>query len=95
MARSGGFVCYGAPPPVLRREAVRLARLDAGRWGMDYHYLAREDGEVQIFRDYRRQLSQAAVARREVRESLPEPVDPETLRWHVWKRKEEVRQRAG
>ena len=51
------------------------------------------DGEIQTFRDYRRQLSHAAVARREVLDHLEAPVAPETLRERVWVQKWEVEKR--
>jgi hypothetical protein len=63
MSKRAGFICYSAPPPLLRLQALRIAWLrtenEVNR-RMDYHYLADgpnarsyADGEVQIFHDYR------------------------------------------
>jgi len=72
MFRRGGFVCYSAPPQIMRLRALMIATLDPQHYGMDYLYLAEHsaghwpDGEVQIFSDYHQRRSAAAAARREV-----------------------------
>jgi len=95
--RVGGFICYTAPEAVLKYRANRVHRLNE-RERSDYHFLAERggqwgDGEVQIFRDYHQQLSDATIARREVLAALERPVDPETLRERVWTRKAERERR--
>lgn len=99
----GGFVCYTAPPRVLREQAVSLHRMRYWEWlsgASDYHYLAERkrgphaDGEVQIFRDYRRRLSVARVARREVLAESDRPLPPEPLREAVHHQCEVVSTRA-
>nr|CAA9262544.1 hypothetical protein AVDCRST_MAG63-3214 [uncultured Armatimonadetes bacterium] len=97
ISRSGGFLCYTAPPQVLRLRAFQVHGLDPSRHGMDYHYLADRsgrrdaDGEVQVFRDYRRQLSDVRVARREVLAEGGAAVPcPQALRERVWQQRERV-----
>jgi hypothetical protein len=90
--RAGGFLCYTAPPSVLRHRAFNIHRMSEERSAMTYEYLAEGrghhygEGEVQIFPDYSRQLSDAAVARREVLAASRDRLDPETLRERVWAR---------
>lgn len=72
MQRLGGFLCYTAPPEILRLQALAVYGLrDCST--MSYHYLAEAvgrgrhpDGEVQVFRDFRDMVSSATVARRSV-----------------------------
>jgi hypothetical protein len=84
MHRLGGFICYSAPAPVLRCQALRIYGLRVGgrgvTAGMDYHYLADGsgaaawcDGEVQIFADYHDRVAAADEARRQL---LPNPKQP-------------------
>jgi hypothetical protein len=87
--RVGGFVCYTAPPEVLKSRAASIHRLGSG----DYEYLA-DRGEVQTVWEYQRQVSEAVAARREVLAELEAPVDPQTLRERVWERKRLVAARA-
>ncbi|HEX5114262.1 MAG TPA: hypothetical protein VFW65_03585 [Pseudonocardiaceae bacterium] len=85
--RIGGVLALVAPPEQLRHWAVRVARL--GDWwhdGMDYTELectGGPPGEVQIFRDYRRRVGVAEVARREVLAGAGRlsPADVEPLIW--------------
>lgn len=90
MAVCGGFLCYSAPPVILKCQAHSLHYLRVKNDDTDYHYLAEgrpyrstADGEVQIFGDYHHQLSVARVARREVRDESPDHCDPEALRGRV------------
>lgn len=48
------------------------------------------DGEVQIFRDYRRRVSAAQVARREVLAELSTPPSPPWLNPLIWDRGEQI-----
>jgi hypothetical protein len=110
----GGWVCYAAPPPVLRLQALVLRRMArANRSPMDYHYLAERrkadgcfgrygypPGEVQIFPDYRQQLKDAQVARREALARIArngtessDLASPETLRERVWAQRAAVVER--
>lgn len=102
MARRGGFVCYAAPPIVLRRTARVVDRLDPKRYGMDYVFLVDSkqsygvDGEVQVFQDYTRKRSIARQARQEVlaaQTPADPPAGPEALRERVWKQAERVARR--
>jgi len=88
--RMGGVLALIAPPEQLRNWAVHTATL-GDRWhkGMDYTELdttagSPRDGEVQIFRDYRRRVSVARVARREIltpeRGHLP-PAEVDPMIW--------------
>jgi hypothetical protein len=78
MGRLGGLICYAAPPPVLRLQAMRVHGLHVRQGDptaeMDYHYLAESsvagswgaDGEVQVFADYVDRVAAATQARREL-----------------------------
>ncbi|MBV9864836.1 MAG: hypothetical protein JO316_05770 [Abitibacteriaceae bacterium] len=86
MCRSGGFICYLAPPDILRLNAFDIYHMNTTHYEMDYTYLADfkgghpGDGEVQIFRDYQQQLSAAAVARREVTPQIAASTPPDIRR---------------
>ena len=84
MRRLAGFICYSAPAPILRSQAIRIYHLRVGgrgvTAGMDYHYLADGsgaaawcDGEVQIFADYHDRVAAADEARHQL---LPNPKQP-------------------
>jgi hypothetical protein len=50
----GGWVCYAAPPPVLRLQALVLRRMArANRSPMDYHYLAERRKADRLLRTLR------------------------------------------
>jgi hypothetical protein len=99
--RVGGLLALIAPPEQLRVWAVHTARL--GDWwhhGMDYTELeasgegpCREDGEVQIFRDYHQRVSAARVARREIRARLGRQPPPADLNPMIWNHLSAVRAR--
>lgn len=76
MARRAGFVCYTAPPDVLRHHALGIYRMHVwgGRWG-GYHPLAEftanhtgwgYDGEFQMIPGFADAVSAARTARREM-----------------------------
>jgi len=72
--RIGGLVTFTAIPEVLKENAAYIATLGDYHWrGMAYAEIDWPHGEVQIFRDYRRRVSAARVARREVLADLPGP----------------------
>lgn len=84
--RIGGIVTFSGLPEALRESAVEVHRLgDHATRGMDHTEADWPDGEVQVFDDYRRRVSAARVARRELGGSA----DPELL----WRRGTEVRRR--
>jgi hypothetical protein len=92
--RIGGLVTLAATPPRLREWATHVSTL--GDWavhGMDYAELDWPNGEVQVFRDYRRRVSAAEVARREILAELPGPLGPDSLNPLVWHRGRQVRDR--
>jgi hypothetical protein len=49
--------------------------------GSDYAEIDSPNGEMQIFRHYRRQVAAARVARREILATSPPPTDVERLIW--------------
>ena len=75
MARRAGFVCYTAPPDILRDHALGIYEMRSwgDRWG-SYHPLAQHgertcwgyDGEFQLIPGFADGVSAARVARREV-----------------------------
>jgi hypothetical protein len=109
MERRGGFICYSAPPPVLRYQAlavhVHALRVKAGDYAteMDYHYLAERaggvcwwpDGEVQIFADYRDRVAAATQARAELLVPPNQPVLSETLQEVISRRRDQIKQRRS
>ncbi len=96
MSRRAGFVCYTAPPDVLRAHAVAVYHMrDATT--MRYHPLAAgargrwlPDGEVQILRDFDDDVAAAAVARREVLAGADRALRSDQERAAVYTRKDEV-----
>ncbi|REJ68219.1 MAG: hypothetical protein DWQ31_08920 [Planctomycetota bacterium] len=85
MFRRGGFVCYAAPSAIMRQQALTVAQMQPGKYGMDYHFIADNDtchwadGEVQIFDDYHARRTAATQARREVLRRGNVPNDPQVL----------------
>jgi hypothetical protein len=73
MTKRAGFICYTAPPTVLRSSALSVYAMRDCK-DSDYHYLAdncgrswwRTEGEVQVFRSFDENVSAAIVARNEV-----------------------------
>jgi hypothetical protein len=80
---------------VLRQWAVEVYRLgEYARHGMDYTELAWPGGEVQVFTDFRRRVSAARVARREILAAVPGPLPEADLDPLIWARATAVRARA-
>ena len=73
MARRAGFVCFTAPPDILRFHALGIYDMHDGGGG-GYHELAEReqhqgggyDGEFQVIPGFADGVSAARVARREV-----------------------------
>jgi hypothetical protein len=74
MSLRAGFVCYTAPPAILRSHALAIYRLRTSHGFSSYHPLAEHkpraswhsDGELQLLGDFDDDVSAAVVARREV-----------------------------
>ena len=101
MRRLGGFICYSAPPAVMRLQALRInslhVRMGTSVFGMDYHYIARAstrdswpDGEVQIFVDYKQRVRAAVEARRELVVNPKQPVISEAIQEAVSRRRDKI-----
>jgi hypothetical protein len=107
MVHRGGFICYSAPPPVLRYQAlaVHSLRVKAGNYAteMNYHFLAERtsavswcgDGEVQIFADYRDRVAAATQARTELLPRPNQPVLSETLQELISRRRDQIKRRRS
>ncbi len=104
MRRLGGFICYSAPPAVLRQQALRVHGLRVSRGSytseMDYHSLAEEssrdswaDGEVQIFVDYGDRVAAAMEARHELLAYPNRPVLCETAQEAISRRRDRIKAR--
>jgi hypothetical protein len=92
--RVGGLVTLAANPTVLKDYAVGIATMgEHAYWGMDYREVDYPNGEVQIFRDYRRRVSAARVARREVLADLSVALPPNSLNPLIWQHGTSVRRR--
>jgi hypothetical protein len=75
----------------MRAWAVQAGWLDpSGRYAMDYTYLGPwrhgHSGEIQVFRDFRRDVTVARRARASVLARADAPAAPEELRPLVWDR---------
>jgi hypothetical protein len=97
ITRSGGLITLAGTPDVLRDWAVAVYQ--RGEYcspeGMDYLYLGDGsrwmDGELQIFRDYRRRVSAATQARREVLATIPRQLPPSNVEPLIWQRAAAIR----
>jgi hypothetical protein len=103
MRRCGGLICYSAPPPILRTQALFVHGLHVTGGDpyreMDYHFLAERasagahfpDGEVQIFSDYRDRVAAAIQARREVLARPDGPTHAEALEEVISRRRDVIK----
>lgn len=84
VARVGGLLVLAGGPQTLRQWAVHaeLMRITAP-WDTDYEYLADREGEIQIFRNYHREVRIARRARADVLDG-PHPADRQQLREAIW-----------
>lgn len=90
MRRVSGLLTLAADPAALRSCAVQIFTLGEYDYrGMDYVDVDGANGEVQVFRDYRRRVSAARIARREVLTELACPPAREL----IWQRGAEIRHR--
>jgi hypothetical protein len=96
VGRQAGLLVFAATAPVLKQWAVGVYRLGEYAWhGMDYTELGWPDGgEVQVFTDFRRRVSAARVARREILAAVPGPLPEADLDPLIWARATAVRARA-
>lgn len=103
MERLGGFICYSAPPAILRQQALMVHSLRVRKGdtigGMDYHFLARAnsrqyaDGEVQIFADYVDRVAAATQARLELVANPRQPVLSETVQEVISRKRDQIKAR--
>jgi hypothetical protein len=90
MSRRAGFVCYTAPPAVLRAQGLGIYDMHDQRSG--YHPLADRpgnpwrgyDGEFQLIASFTAQVSAAQVARRAVVGDEPGLLAERDVRWAVY-----------
>lgn len=95
--RRGRLLVVAGSAEWLRDWAVGVALLgDDTCADMDYTYLGDSgDGEVQIFRQYRRMVGSARQARAEFGEAAgPSPETASSLQPRIWSRAAEIRRRA-
>ncbi|GIJ51007.1 hypothetical protein Val02_78930 [Virgisporangium aliadipatigenens] len=82
MDRVHGMVTFAAADALLRAHAYGVFTLGVGaRHGMDYTDLAWQDGEVQVFSDYRARVSAARAARAQVLGGRALTPEAERLLW--------------
>jgi hypothetical protein len=92
MDRIGGLVTLTASAAALRQYAICIYTLgEYHHQGMAYAEVDWPHGEVQVFRDYRRRVSAARLARREVLAEQPNPLPPDSLNPLIWQRGAAVR----
>jgi hypothetical protein len=93
MTRRAGFVCYTAPPAVLRSHGLGIHTM-GGRTG--YYPLAergrtyswRFDGEIQLIRGLADQVAAARVARRDVLGADRPAIHGDDERWAIYRETE-------
>ncbi len=107
MRHLGGLICYSAPAPVLRHQALCVNYLQVPRrhlsWDTDTCYLAHPpgstswygDGEVQIFGDYVDRVAAATQARRELLRNTHQAVLSETLQEQISGRRDHIKARRA
>ena len=96
MGRAGGLVTLTATSYMLTRYAADIYTLgEYSPEGMAWTEVDRARGEVQILRDYRRRVSAARIARRELLAELPDQPPPDVLNPLIWERVQDVRHRSG
>jgi hypothetical protein len=92
MDRIGGLITLAATPDALKEYAACIHTLgDHHYHGMAYAEIDWPHGEVQVLRDYRRRVSAARVARREVLADRPDLSSPDTLNPLIWQRTTAIR----
>ncbi|OHU22859.1 hypothetical protein BKG76_16385 [Mycobacteroides franklinii] len=89
--RIGGLLVLAGSPQTLRQWAVyaQLMRITAP-WDTDYEYLADREGEIQIFRNYHREVGIARQARADIL-GAPHSTDSQLLREAIWARAAQIR----
>lgn len=95
--RYGRMLVLAGSAEWLRNWAVRVARLGEGFCpDMDYTYLDEGvDGEVQVFRQYRRMVESARLARAELCAAAGESPQPAgSLQSRIWSRAAAIRRRG-
>ncbi len=102
MERIGGFICYSAPAPILRQQALTINGLRV-RQGhctteMSYHFLASSswtscyaDGEVQIFADYMERVGAASEARHALVGNPNQAVISETMQENISRERDRIK----
>ncbi|ASU83994.1 hypothetical protein CDO52_15450 [Nocardiopsis gilva YIM 90087] len=101
ITRRKGLLVFAAAPEILRTWALCAQRMSFAYFPMDYEYLDAwrtthrgETGELQVFAEYRRMVSTARIARREVLSSSDAPSDPEHQRPAIWAHGDLVKRRS-
>ena len=104
MARRAGFVCFTAPPAILREHALGIYEMHTwqGRWGM-YHPIAEHgahqtwgfDGEFQLIPGFADGVSAARVARREVLDRDSGPLATHDEREAIYRHQDHAAIRLG
>jgi hypothetical protein len=92
MDRIGGLVTLTASAAVLKEYATYIYTLgEYHQLGMAYAEVDWPNGEVQVFRDYRRRVSAARLARRQVLTEQPDRLAPDSLNPLIWQRGTAIR----
>jgi hypothetical protein len=96
MSRRAGFICFTAPAPLLRTNALGIATMSSDAYhpmavqrGPGFHY----DGEFQVVDDFYRDVSAAQVARREILGDEPRAIASDAERWAIYSQKHRVLRR--
>lgn len=96
MSKRAGFICYTAPPDILRAHAVGIYRMH--NFFASYYPLAERgsqaswhyDGEFQLIPHFADDVSAARVARREILEREAAPIANDDDRWAIYRRKSQA-----
>ena len=97
MSRLAGFICYTAPPDILRSNGYGISRMGS----RGYFSLAerdrskhwRVDGEFQLIGDFRRKVSAAMVARAEILDGADRAIADRPELERIYDRQDRVLQR--
>ena len=93
MDRVGGLVTLTATPELLMIYAAYIYTLGDHLKGIAHADVDWPHGEVQIFRDYRRRVAAAQIARREILAERPDRPERHILHSLIWERGHDIRHR--
>lgn len=96
VTRRGGLIVFAAAPDTLRAWALRAGGLARSlHQGTNECEIRWPDGEFQVFAEYRRMVTSAAAARREVLAKAQDFDSVHDMRRALWSRSADIRRRRA